>query len=162
MPAFSVSRMTKVCVRRGAVLLGCMLLAPGLYSARCQVAPASVRGDEIIFVGAAAAAQHIEYGSQNLYGPRIFVDASFSLKWGAEGSALSASLHPRDGVSQGMYVAGPRYTFAHRGRFTFAAKSLVGSARFRFPYGYAQGSYFALVPGADVNYKLNRRLGGKW
>ena len=134
------------------------VLAASQASAHSQVAPASVGGDETVFLGIGAAGEHVSYGSRSLYGPRVFVDASLNLRWGVEGSASWENVNQRDGVRQETYMGGLRYTFAHWRTIAFAAKALVGDANFHFPYDYAQGSYLVVAPGGDVNLRLCRAI----
>ncbi len=143
-----------------ALRWGCFAaaLGAGECSAHSQVMPASVGGDETVFVGFEAAGEHVSYGSRSLYGPRVLVDASLNLKWGVEGSASWENMHQRDGVRQETYMGGLRYTFAHWRTVAFAAKGLVGEAEFHFPYNYARGSYLVLSPGGDVNLRLCRAI----
>ena len=134
------------------------LLAVSASRAHCQVAPTSIHGDETIFFGATASGERISYGLRTLYGPRIFLDAALTLRWGIEASASWANVHQRDDVHQSTYMAGPRLTFAHAGRFTFAGKALAGGAVFHYPFDFAQGSYLVVAPGVDINFKCNRRI----
>ena len=143
-----------------AVRCGCFVVALGAGGVRghAQVAPASVGGDETVFLGIAVTGEHVAYGSRSLYGPRVFVDASVNLKWGLEGSASWENMHQRDAVRQETYMGGPRYTFAHWRTITFAAKGLVGATEFYFPYDYARGSYLVVAPGGDINLRLSRAM----
>ena len=151
-----IKRLASFCLVAALTLT--LLLGLGAPRANAQVAPATVGGDETIFLGATASAERVSYGARTLYGPRLFLDAALTLRWGIEASASWANVHQRDNVHQSTYIAGPRITFAHAGRFAFAGKGLVGGAVFHYPYNYAQGSYLVVTPGIDINYRWSRRI----
>ena len=99
---------------------------------------------------------HLQYGSETVFGYRIFADANLNLHWGIEGAATWTRFRERNGTHADTYVAGPRYSFPQWKRTTVAVKGLIGGAKFYFPYGFAQGSYFVVSPGADVSFRINR------
>jgi hypothetical protein len=57
------------------------------------------------------------------------------------------------GTHQSTYLAGAKVPY-HFHRATAYAKLLIGDGRFHFPYGYADGSYFVVAPGAGVDLAL--------
>lgn len=90
-----------------------------------------------------------DYGQVNLYGPAIVVDAHIHRYVGLEAEARFLRWGGKQGVQQNTYLAGPRVSLRPVGWVPYV-KMPVGLGTMRFPYGYGNGNYFVLAPGAGV------------
>ena len=90
-----------------------------------------------------------DYGKVNLYGPTIVVDTHLHRYVGIEAEARFLRWGGKQGVQQNTYLAGPRYSFKPSGWVPYV-KMPVGLGTMRFPYGYGNGNYFVMAPGAGV------------
>lgn len=55
------------------------------------------------------------------------------------------------------YLVGPQYRSHSFGKLQLYGQGLVGLGKIHFPFSVGDGSYFALVPGGGINYRLARR-----
>ena len=100
--------------------------------------------------------------SNQLFGISPYVTTKHFLfnRIGAEGEARF--LHwrgPASGFTQSAYLAGPEIGILRHNQFSFNGKVLIGEARLTLPAGWSgAGTYFAYAPGADLDYRLTRRL----
>jgi hypothetical protein len=100
--------------------------------------------------------------NHQLFGVGVYVDANHVVqKFGAEAEARW--LHwrgPGGGFVQSSYLAGPRYKLFQRGKLSFDAKVLVGGGWITLNGDYSgdHGSYFDMVPGATLEYRITRKL----
>lgn len=94
-----------------------------------------------------------DYGKRVIGGAAVYVDANLTWHLGLEAEARRLQWHEEAGIRQTTYLAGPRITLRPYS-FSPYAKLLVGVGQFHFPYGYADGRYFVVAPGAGIDYRL--------
>lgn len=97
-----------------------------------------------------------------LYGPTAFFDLGFTNKLSLEGDARWLVFHGVGGQKESSYTVGPRYRLWHREPWSLHGKLNLGGMWLQTP-GYPQagtlkGSYFAVAPGADLDYRVSDRL----
>ncbi len=135
------------------------ILSPSLNGCELQAqARATASGPgSYIAVGGGASAFRTDYGQQTLGGGFAFVDIQPSWRIGFEVEARSLRLHSAKQVRQSSYLAGVRVTLRPEGISPYV-KLLAGDGHINLPFGYGQGDYLALVPGAGLEYTLTDRL----
>lgn len=109
-----------------------------------------------VAIGGGASAFPSDYDQRNIAGAMGFLDVQPTFRYGFEGEARFLRYHTDEGVSQTNYLAGVHVGFSTQ-RLRPYAKFLVGDTRIQAPFGYAQGTFFTLVPGGGVDYVLNDR-----
>ena len=128
-----------------------MLLAP--IQARAQAKYTATGPGSYIQLGGTISGFRSEYGQRYVAGPSAFLDAHLYRRLGLEAEVRELNLHTDEGVRQTTYLVGPKLTIMPH-RFRPFVKLLAGRGEFRFPYGYAQGSYLVLAPGAGLDYRI--------
>ena len=106
-----------------------------------------------IQVGLTGSGFRSEYGQRLVAGGGLFLDAHLYRRLGIEAKVRTLNLHTDEGVRQTTYLVGPKLTILPH-RIRPFVKLLAGRGDFRFPYGYAQGSYFVAAPGAGLDWRL--------
>jgi len=149
--------------RRGNPLALCcavlaMLAAIGAARpAAAQVVDSAQADGYVLFAGATASGNYLQYGERKMLGFSGFLDVDTRRRYGLEAETSWAVFHQRANVHTSDYMIGPRYRLP-LGRIQPYAKALVGIGEFNFPYNYAHGSYLVVAPGAGVDYRLSRRF----
>ena len=133
-----------------AVLLGPILLAPWAHA---QAVPTATGPGGRLALGIAPSGFQADYGKRYIGGAAVYVDANLTLHLGIEAEARRLQYNEEAGIRQTTYLAGPRLTLRPHD-FSPYAKLLVGIGQFHFPYGYADGRYFVIAPGAGIDYRL--------
>ncbi len=107
-------------------------------------------------------ASPFQCGGNQLLGPTLFFDLDPRAKWGAEGEARWLDWHGSGGEKMSNYLMGGHYRVWRYQRTDFWLKMLLGGGWFTTPNypqaGTLKGSYFAMVPGASVEYPFTRRF----
>jgi len=129
-------------------------------AAYSQVAPSIRGGESALWAGGEFSGFNPDYGSERLYGIGANFDLNLTPKIGVIGETRWLHWHNSgDGnETQSDYLAGGKYRFYRWGKFELNAKFLVGGVWIRYPGDIGNGSYFALAPGAFVDYRLTSRF----
>ncbi|MGB6133903.1 MAG: hypothetical protein WCC14_10345 [Acidobacteriaceae bacterium] len=150
-------------------ILAFILLPAALLA---QSAQSAVGGGASLWAGADVATYNPDWGctqdypfscfSSQVRGPGAFFDFNVHPKWGVEGEARWMNWNGHEGEKISNYLAGGRYRIYEYHRLDFWGKMLMGGGWITTA-GYPkapslQGSYFALVPGAEFEYPLMHRL----
>lgn len=141
----------------GAFAASGLLLGMGNSALLAQARSAAAGPGGFVAVGGGASAFRSDYGQQTLGGGFVFADFHPTWRYGVELEARTLRLHSSEQVTQATYLAGVRATWRPEGLSPYV-KFLAGDGHLRFPFGYAEGDYLALVPGSGVEYTLNDRL----
>jgi len=144
----------------GAAALLCLVggfLSPARLSA--QAAPAVRGGGQSLWGGAELSRYSPDFGpSQRLVGGAGYFDLDWNSRYAVEGEARFLRFRGFAGEFQDNYLIGPKVVVFFHGRFRPYAKALVGLGKINFPYKIGSGTYFAIAPGAGVDYRLTRRI----
>jgi len=136
-----------------------LLIAPAVAAAQAQYS--AERAPLAFSVGGSFSFFDAAYGGYKVMGTVAY--ANFSpVIWdhvGLEGEGRWLSLNASLGFREYNYLAGPVYhiTLSKHRRFHPYVKGLIGAGIVDFPNHLAVGRYFALAPGAGVDYTLNSR-----
>ena len=133
-----------------AVLSSAALLAS---QSAAQAVPTATGPGGRLALGIAASGFQADYGRRYIGGGTVYLDANLTAHLGVEAEARRLTYNEEAGIRQTTYLAGPRLTLRPYA-FSPYAKLLAGVGQFRFPYGYADGRYFVLAPGAGIDYRL--------
>lgn len=123
----------------------------------CQALPTAIGPGSYTNIGITGSFSKIDYGNHWTAGGSIYVDANLYRKFGAEIQWQRLQYNQEGGIRQTTLLAGPRYSFRHRGLVPYA-KFMIGRGRFDFPYGYGYGTYTVLAPGAGIDYDIRPRI----
>jgi len=126
-----------------------------------QVVPAGYELRHALWVGGECSSFSASFpyqSGQRISGCGAFADARWAVNLDVEGDARWLAFGGFAGSTESSYLVGPRYIFSRLDRFQPYGKFLVGVGDIHFPYQIGNGRYFALAPGAGVNYRLARRL----
>ncbi len=134
-----------------AIVLSTSALLAGRASA--QAVPTATGPGGRLSLGVAASGFQADYGKRTIGGAAVYVDANLTIHLGIEAEARRLQYNEEAGIRQTTYLAGPRLTLRPHA-FSPYAKLLVGVGQFHFPYGYADGRYFVVAPGAGIDYRL--------
>lgn len=139
------------------LLIGSLLLTPAVIMA--QVAPSAHGGDTGLWVGGQYSTFKPDYNKVRLRGIGAYADYYLTSSIAAEGEVrLSGVLGSQDGgETQKDYLVGPSYRLYNWHHISADAKFLVGGVWIVFPNHIGTGSYFAFVPGGNINYRFNQR-----
>lgn len=132
-------------------LLTAAACALAASSAHAQALPAASGPGLFTSVGGSVSAFQVDYGKRVDYGYSFFVDLHSFGRFGLEAEFRTLPYHTDEEVKQTTYLIGPHAYLFKRGAFRPYAKFLVGDAQMRFPFGYANGSYFVMAPGAGLD-----------
>lgn len=140
---------------RYRLLAAIILSSPTLLAVRAvaQAVPTATGPGGRLSLGIAASAFQSDYGKRTIGGGAVYVDANLTMHLGIEAEARRLQYNEEAGIRQTTYLAGPRLTLRPHA-FSPYAKLLVGIGQFHFPYGYADGRYFVVAPGAGIDYRL--------
>jgi len=157
--------------RRLCLLSSCFLISAALSA---QVFPAGEGSRGSIWVGVAVSTFNPDYGCHNssaftcwnhqLLGIAPYVDANQLLAYriGVEGEARFSHWRGPGILTEDSYLAGPRMALWSHRNFTVDGKLLLSEARMTLPRGVlGNGTYFAYAPGAEVDYRLSRRIAAR-
>ena len=120
---------------------------------QAQAVPTATGPGGRLSLGLAASGFQADYGKRDIGGAAVYLDANLNLHLGLEAEARRLQYREEAGVRQTTYLAGPRLTL-RPGALSPYVKLLAGIGQFRFPYGYADGRYFVVAPGAGIDYRL--------
>jgi opacity protein-like surface antigen len=150
-------------------ILVLVLVPAALFGQNPQSA---IGGEASLWAGADVATYNPDWGcatdepfgcfKAQVRGPGAFVDFNVHPKWGAEGEArwMDWNGHGNEKISN--YLAGGRYRLVRWHRVDVWGKFLAGGGWITTPFypeaGSLKGSYFAYVPGAELEYRLTHRL----
>lgn len=137
------------------IVAGAAALHPAT-AARAQAVPTATGPGGRITIGILASGFQADYGKRLIGGGAVFVDTNLYMHVGIEAEARRLTVNEEAGIRQATYLAGPRFTLRPQALAPYA-KLLVGVGTFRFPYGYANGRYFVVAPGAGVDYHLGNK-----
>lgn len=137
------------------LLAAAALSAPALGPARAgaQAVPTATGPGSRLSLGIAGSGFQADYGKRYIGGGAVYVDTNITPHLGLEAEARTLRYHEEAGIRQTTYLVGPRITLPQHA-FAPYAKLLVGVGQFHFPYGYADGRYFVIAPGAGIDYPL--------
>ena len=125
----------------------------GTRQAQGQAVPTATGPGSRLSLGVLASGFEADYGKRLIGGGAVYVDANLTPFLGLEAEGRTLRLNEEAGVSQSTFLAGPRLILRPHALAPYA-KVLAGLGAFRFPYGYANGRYFVLAPGAGVDWRL--------
>jgi hypothetical protein len=146
-----------------------LLLPAALFA---QNPKSALYGDSSLWAGADFATYNPDFDCRSdqpwncfaaqVRGPGAFVDFNVRSRWGAEGEARWLDWNGHGDQKISNYLLGGRYRMLRYHRLDIWAKMLFGGGWITTPHypeaGSLKGSYFAYVPGAEVEYSLTRRL----
>lgn len=143
--------------RIASVVSGLALLTLGMQTAAAQARSTAGGPGSFIAVGGGASAFRSDYGQQTLAGGFVFADVQPTWRFGVELEARSLRLHNAEQLTEASYLAGVRATWRPEGLSPYV-KFLAGDGHIGLPFGYGEGDYLALAPGAGLEYTLSDRL----
>jgi opacity protein-like surface antigen len=129
-------------------------------AAIAQVVPSGTGPGRALWVGAEYSnfdASFPYQSNQRITGYDVFADYFFTNHLGVEADARFLNFLSFHGESESNYLAGPQYRSRSLGKLQLYGQGLVGLGKIQFPFSVGNGSYFAVVPGGGVNYRLARR-----
>ncbi|RXH57441.1 outer membrane beta-barrel protein [Granulicella sibirica] len=138
----------------GVFWLICGLLMA--WKAGAQAAPAAVGPGTALRIGGGISGFQIDYGERHLGGGVAWVDANPYWRVGIEGEARWLGYHSDNQVTESTYLVGPRVPILQHGAFEPYVKAMAGGARFTFPFGYGNGTYFVVAGGGGVDVNVGR------
>lgn len=126
-----------------------------------QTVPDARAGLSRITVGGYYSYFDTGYTGYRMSGPGAYIDWSSSTLWhiGAEAEGRWLVINGPNDFSEYTYLAGPRYRYAVGQHLKPYAKVLLGAGELNFPYHLAHGGYFAIAPGAGIDFAVSRRWG---
>ena len=133
------------------ILLGAAFVPARLHA---QAVPTATGPGGRLSLGIAASGFQADFGKRYIGGGAVYVDANLNMHLGIEAEARRLTYNEEAGIRQTTYLAGPRLTLRPHA-FSPYVKLLAGVGQFRFPYGYADGRYFVIAPGAGIDYRLH-------
>jgi opacity protein-like surface antigen len=140
------------------VLLLCYWLGLSPSRLRAQAAPAA-RGGAGLWAGAEYSNFSPDFGpSQRLSGIGGYLDLNWNSRYAAEAEVRFLRFNGFSDQYQDNYLIGPKITIFPKGKLHPYAKVLVGLGKFNFPYQLGYGTYFALAPGAGLDYHPSPRI----
>jgi hypothetical protein len=132
-----------------------LLLAATSGFARAQAEATAIGTGSRWLVGGTYSYFQADYGKRYLGGVSGFVDYARSPRISYEAEVRFLTMNEEFGTHQSTYLIGAKVPYYTRWATPYA-KILVGEGRFHFPYGYADGSFFVLAPGAGVDLPIGR------
>lgn len=129
-------------------------------AAHAQAVPAATMPNHGLWLGGEYANFHAAFpyeSSQRLWGIGAFADYHITSHIGVEASVRFLRFNSFYGETEDNYLAGPRYLVGRFGKFEPYAQCLVGIGRIQYPFQIGTGRYFAVAPGAGVNYRIAYR-----
>ncbi len=104
--------------------------------------------------------------NHQLIGISPFVQANHMVyqKLYLEGEARFLHWHgPAGGLTESSYLAGPSFHLLHyKKKMLFSTRLLLGGAQIRIPQdSVGSGNYFALAPGAVLDFRMTKRLSAR-
>jgi opacity protein-like surface antigen len=153
---------TALSLRRHIFFVGLILIVVALLAApaTAQVNPSAFRNARSFWVGAEYSNVNASFPYQSnsrLSGVGVFADFNWNAHIGVEGDARFLNYGGFYGETESSYLAGPRYLFTPWHRVQPYVKTLIGDGKIHYPFEIGDASYFAVAPGAGVNYRLSRR-----
>lgn len=136
--------------------LAILLVLAGIASVRpgnAQAVPTATGPGGRVTLGVLASGFQADYGKREIGGAAVYTDVNLNIHLGIEAEARTLQFHEEAGIRQNTYLAGPRFTLRPHALAPYA-KLLAGVGTFRFPYGYANGRYFVVAPGAGIDYRV--------
>ena len=124
-------------------------------SLKAQDIPEAIGPGSYVAAGVGLSAFQADYGQRVLGGYMAFVDAHATWRYGFEAEARSLHYHTDEDVTQRTLMAGPHIDVWKPSRMRPYVKFLVGQGHIVFPFKYETGNYFAMAPGAGVDFMLN-------
>jgi len=122
-----------------------------------QALPTASGPGSYIAVGGGLSVFQADYGQRNIAGGFVYADVHPTWRFGIESEARYLQLHISEDVTETMYLTGLKVAVRPSG-FRPYGKFLVGAGRITLPYGYAQGTFLTLAPGAGIDYSLGKRF----
>ena len=139
-----------------AIVLGLLTAA-----AHAQVVPSAEGPDRSLWAGAEYSNIHAGFpyeSNQRLWGIGGFADYHITSHIGVEAEARFLRFNSFYGETEDNYLAGPRYSVRAFRRVQPWAQCLAGLGKIQYPFAIGSGSYFAVAPGAGLNYRLSPRF----
>jgi hypothetical protein len=133
------------------------LLAASSVAALGQAAPAVRGGIPPLTAGGYYSNFASDYNPVRLGGLGVYVDWNLLGRLGVEGEARWLRFNQLAGSHEDNYLIGPRYSRRY-GNFIPYVKFLMGAGEVTFNDNYGHGGYFAYVPGAGLDYRVNHRF----
>jgi len=130
-------------------------------SAMAQVVPSAAGPGRSLWAGAEYSNINASFpynSNQRLWGIGGFADYHVTTHIGVEGEDRFLRFNSFYGETEDNYLAGPRYMVRTFGKFQPYAQCLAGLGKIQYPFQIGNASYFAVAPGAGVNYRLSRRF----
>jgi opacity protein-like surface antigen len=144
---------------RFLLLTAAALLTLGLCAATSEgqaYATASGPGSYAA-VGGGGSIFQSDYGQRKIDGYFAYADVNPTWRYGFEGEVRFLRYNTDEQVTEDNYLVGARVAIIRKWRLMPYGKFLVGAGHINLPYGYAQGTFFAMVPGGGVDVALNDR-----
>lgn len=94
---------------------------------------------------------------QRLQGAGAFASYHITSRIALDGDARFLTFGGFEGSTERSYLAGPKIFILAGGRFRPYGKFLVGTGHIHYPFQIGDANYFALAPGAGVDYRVRRR-----
>ena len=143
-------------IRKLALLVA--LIVPLLgHQLNAQAVPTATGPGGYVVAGATGSLFESNYGQYAVGGIGAYVDINPHRDYGIELEYKSFRYNQQAGIRQTTLLGGPRISHGSRPLVPYV-KFMVGQGTFDFPYGYAQGKYLVLAPGAGIDYSVNRRI----
>jgi hypothetical protein len=145
------------------ILAACavVLITPFAQPVHAQAVPSGFESRHSLWAGGECSYVSASFpyqSGQHIYGCGAFVNVRWAPHFDIEGNARWLAFGGFAGTTESSYLVGPRYIFRRFGKFQPYGKFLVGEGVIHYPYNIGDGSYFALAPGAGLNYRASRRL----
>jgi opacity protein-like surface antigen len=130
-------------------------------SAMGQVVPAGFRQVQSFWVGGEYSNIRASFpyqSNQRLAGAGAFVDFNWNGHIGVEADARFLHFGDFHGVTESSYLGGPRYLLPQWHHLQPYGKTLIGVGNIHYPFNIGNASYFAVAPGAGINYRASHRV----
>jgi len=142
-------------MKAGRLVILLLLWIAGGAGLHAQALYAGEGPGSYISVGATFSAYESDYGQRLLGGGTLFVDANLYRRIGVEAEARMLRFHSDEDLRESTYMIGPKIS-THGRNIRPYGKFLFGRSELNFPFNYAQGSYFAMAPGAGLDWRIGR------
>lgn len=137
-------------------LAACLTL--GTASAHAQAHPTASGPGSYLTAGGGVSIFESDYGQRYIGGGFAYVDSNPTWRYGIEAEGRWLRYNTDESVTETNYFIGPKIAILMPHTFNPYAKFLVGAGQITLPFGYGNGTFFAMVPGGGLDIALTDRL----
>jgi hypothetical protein len=144
-------------MRKGLLLFLLGWAAATPFVSGAQVVSSAVGGEPHLWVGAEYSNFRPDWGTTRLPGIGLYVDLNARKRYGLEGEARFLDFTKPSGLTEKNFLGGAFFTVYSRNRFSGNVKFLIGANTVNYTDNLGYGSYFAYVPGGNIEYRLSHK-----